>query len=519
MEDQVDFFREIFENTTIGILFYDEKGKLIKANQSALKIMGSPGVKELSHLHLFDNPEISSRKDELLKKSFINFKTVLDFDDAKSHYKTNKTGKVYIKFDVSLFHNGYLVQTEDITEYENIIDELKKSKKNIKDSEERFKSVLDNTRDVLVRLNLQTGRYEYFSKSVKELSGYTSEEALKMAVEDSMDQIHPDDLKVLEKAERISRKHGRAEAEYRHRTKNGGYTWVSNLMSTVNDSSGNPLYQYFSLRDINEQKKAAKHKEKMLEREKYFTEELQAANKELMNVQDRLKKTIRKLEISNTELEQFAYVASHDLQEPLRMVTSFTQLLEMRYRNKLDKDADEYMGFVTDGAKRMKDLIDDLLIFSRINTAEMQYKHADINKVFDNVVNNIQTMIKSNQAKVTRETLPIISCDPSQINQLFQNLISNAIKFRSRKTPKIHVTVEQLEDEWKFSVCDNGIGIDDEHQQNIFKIFNRLHTREEYEGTGIGLSICKRIVERHGGKIWVESKQNEGSTFYFTLAK
>jgi light-regulated signal transduction histidine kinase (bacteriophytochrome) len=235
--------------------------------------------------------------------------------------------------------------------------------------------------------------------------------------------------------------------------------------------------------------------------------------------QNNLQEAINKLEISNRELEQFAYVASHDLQEPLRMVSSFTQLLERRYKDKLDSDADEYIDFIVEGSHRMKDLIDDLLVFSRLNTDKKEFKLTDLNQLLENVLFNFESVIEDNKIQIAIDSLPIIKCDASQINQLFQNLISNAIKFRNDESPEIHIACQNSDNNWLFSVSDNGIGIDSEHQKKIFNVFSRLHTRDEYEGTGIGLSICKRIIERHGGEIWVESEPRQGSTFYFTITK
>lgn len=247
------------------------------------------------------------------------------------------------------------------------------------------------------------------------------------------------------------------------------------------------------------------------------TEELQMANEELHDQQDELHELINKLEISNRELEQFAYVASHDLQEPLRMISSFTQLLERHYKGQLDKDADDYIEFIVEAAQRMKNLIDGLLAFSRLNTRGKEFKFFDMETSLDNIFSYLQPVIEENDAGITFDPLPHLRGDSSQIQQLLQNLLSNAIKFHNDKPPIIHISAEKTEGGWKFGVSDNGIGIAQGHQGRIFKIFNRLHTREEYEGSGIGLSICKRIVERHNGRIWVESEQGEGSTFFFII--
>ena len=233
------------------------------------------------------------------------------------------------------------------------------------------------------------------------------------------------------------------------------------------------------------------------------------------NLQNKL---IKKLEISNKELEQFAYVASHDLQEPLRMVTSFTQLLAMRYKNKLDSDADDYIDFIVEGSHRMKDLIDDLLIYSRLNTVKTKYQFSDLNLLMDKVLSGMKNTIVDEKAQIIYDELPTVRCDSSQLGQVFQNLISNSIKFH-KTTPKIHISARETPEEWILVVSDEGIGIDPKHQEQIFDVFKRLHTRNEYPGTGIGLSICKRVVDRHNGKIWVESELGQGSSFYFTLPK
>lgn len=275
----------------------------------------------------------------------------------------------------------------------------------------------------------------------------------------------------------------------------------------------------FSLFETTERKRSEEHIKNILDNEKLLTEKLQITNEDLIDTQKELGLVIKKLEISNKELEQFAYVASHDLQEPLRMVSSFAQLLEKRYKTKLDEDADDYIYYIVEGAKRMKDLIEDLLTFSRLNTQIREFENINMSNVLNNVLSNLHTSIEEMNARITNDPLPVIKGDPTQIMQLLQNLITNALKFHGREPPKIHVSAADLGGHWKFGVSDNGIGIDPSHQKQIFHLFKRLHSNSEYPGTGIGLSICKRIVERHNGKIWIESEPGIGSTFYFTIAK
>jgi PAS domain S-box-containing protein len=236
-----------------------------------------------------------------------------------------------------------------------------------------------------------------------------------------------------------------------------------------------------------------------------------------MQAQEVLAKRTLQLERSNAELEQFAYVASHDLQEPLRMITGYTNLLSKRYRGKLDASADEFIGFAVDGANRMRVLINDLLIYSRVGSQGKRPKPTDCELVLSQTLAGLEVVIQESAAKVTHDPLPTVNGDDVQLGQLFQNLIGNALKYRNGHAPMVHIGCERRGSDWLLSIRDNGIGIDPRFAEKIFIIFQRLHTREQYPGTGIGLAVCKRIVERHGGKIWVESEPDKGSTFYFTL--
>jgi len=261
------------------------------------------------------------------------------------------------------------------------------------------------------------------------------------------------------------------------------------------------------------------------ERVRKRTAELAAANQQLQASEQQLRATNRQLKArekklleSNKELQQFAYVASHDLKEPLRMVSSYTQLLERRYKDKLDDKAQKFIAYAVDGANRMQSLIDDLLQFSRVETQGEEFVKTDANMLLGNVLSGLENSIKENNAVITTDQLPEIYVDKTQIERVFQNLISNDIKFRKKdQEPRIHISARKDKNKWLFSVKDNGIGIDKDFTKKVFIIFQRLHSRSEYEGTGIGLAVSKKIIARHGGKLWFESELGKGTTFYFTL--
>lgn len=272
--------------------------------------------------------------------------------------------------------------------------------------------------------------------------------------------------------------------------KEGKRTWIETIKTPIYDDKGEIIGTTGIARDVTERKRVEEEREKL-------TAELAR---------------------SNAELEQFAYIASHDLREPLRTISGFAQLLERRYRGKLDKDADEFIAFIVDGATRMQRMIEDLLAYSRIGTRGKPFEKVDLETVLNQTLTNLRVVIEESKAVVTHDPLPAVMADPTQMVQLFQNLIANAIKFRKKEEPpRVHISARRKGNEWVFSVRDNGIGIATEDFGRLFQLFQRTLAAREYPGTGIGLAICKKIVERHGGRIWAESEVGKGSTFYFTI--
>jgi PAS domain S-box-containing protein len=409
--------------------------------------------------------------------------------------------------------------------------------KSLRESEERFRSLADNIPNLAWMADAD-GWIFWYNKQWYDYTGTTLEEMQGWGWR----KVHHPEYVEKVTAEWSSRiKQGiQYDNVFPLKGKDGNYRWFLTRVTPIRDEQGKIQRWFGTNTDITELKNAEDKTQELLEQLQVSSEELNASNEELQATTEELKTTneelqlqmdfeveakreleeiASKLKISNKELEQFAYVASHDLQEPLRMVTSFTQLLERRYKDKLDVDADEYIGFIVEGSKRMKYLIDDLLEFSRLNTQNREFESVLLKITLEDVLRNLTATIKENNVQISHDPLPTILGDHSQINQLLQNLIANAIKFHGDERPKVHISAEESGNEWIISVNDKGIGIDPDHQEQIFRIFKRLHTREEYAGTGIGLAICKRIIDKHNGKIWVESELGKGSTFFFTIPK
>jgi PAS domain S-box-containing protein len=342
----------------------------------------------------------------------------------------------------------------------------------------RLAAIVEDSNDAITTQDMN-GQIVTWNRGAEHMYGYSPTEAIGMNVTFLLPE--EDHGLVPQFLEDTKNRKGVASPEVKRKTKDGRIINVWLTVTKLVDDEGRTVGIATTERDITELKK---------------TEELGR---------------------SNRELEQFAYVASHDLREPLRMINSFTKLLAERYQGKLDKDADEFIGFILEGAARMHLMISELLDYSRVGTQGKPFELTDFEDVLRQATANLATVIVEKKAAVTHDPLPMLMTDQIQVVRLFQNLIDNAIKFHGEDSPTVHISAKKAETDWVFSVRDNGLGIAPESLDKLFVVFQRLHSREKYPGVGIGLATCKKIVERHGGRIWVESELGTGSTFYFTI--
>lgn len=368
------------------------------------------------------------------------------------------------------------------------ITERKRSEEALRESETRYRTLFEASNDCIFLFPVKAGgmplNFIDVNPAACRVYGYTWDELLTMS---PSDLIAPEYHEMLPGLGIELTKTGKMRAEWEDVCKDGRRIPVDALVTSL--ELGRQSICMAVIRDITDRKKA----------------------------EEALVRKSEDLTRSNAELTQFAYVASHDLQEPLRMVTSYVQLLEKRYKGKLDPDADEFIGYVVEGTIRMKQLLNDLLNYSRMSTRNRPLKTVESETVLETALQNLKVVLEETKGTVTHDPLPIIIADQPQMVQLFQNLIGNGLKFHGSDPPLIHVSAKQEGTNWIFSVQDNGMGMDPQHFEKIFVIFQRLHTRDKYPGTGIGLAIAKKIVEQHGGRIWVESEEEKGSTFYFSI--
>jgi PAS domain S-box-containing protein len=478
-------FRRLLEMVPLPLCHVDKDGTIIFRNERFVQVFGytAEDVPTLTEWWLRAYPDsqyrqwVTEKWDSAIRRAAAEGRDI----DPIEYIVTCKNGEERnIEISGITLGDEFLATFVDFTA-------RKQTESALRDSEERFRATFEQAAVGIAQVGLG-GRWLRVNQRLCDIVGYTAEELLPLTFQDI---THPDDLNTdLDYVRQVlAGKIQTYSMEKRYIRKDRSQVWINLTVGLVRDEATAPKYFVSVVEDITERKKT----------------------------EEKLKKVMDDLARSNAELERFAYVASHDLQEPLRMVTSYLQLLERRYKDKLDGDALEFINYAVDGSNRMKTLISDLLSYSRVGTRGKEFALTDCEEILGRVLDNLQISIEENRAKVTHDPLPKLMADDVQLESLFQNLIGNAIKFHGKKPPRVHVGVNKDEKGWIFSVSDNGIGIDPQYFERIFIIFQRLHNREEYPGTGIGLAISKRIVERHGGRMWIESQPGKGSTFFFTL--
>ncbi|MGE5679706.1 MAG: PAS domain S-box protein [Bacillota bacterium] len=482
IQSDKQLLRLFVEHSPAAIAMLDKDMKYLVASKRYLKDynLGDLDLTSRSHYEIF--PEIPDRWKEIHKKCLDGHSEHCEADQF-----TRQDGHVeWVRWEIHPWYDlpeqvgGIIIFSEVITERVLAMEELKRAKEEAEKYEESYRQLAEAMPQIVWTAD-KDGNINYLNQRWNEYSGLVTDEALNW---NWIDQVHPDDKKniVTVWSDSISSK-SPYEITSRIRRRDGQYRWFLIRAIPQIDQNGNVVKWFGTSTDI--------HEQKLLEQQ---------------------------LEYSNKELEQFAYVASHDLQEPLRMVTSYTKLLAKKYKGKLDENADQYISFADEGATRMHTLIKDLLMFSRITTRAKPLEKVNCSQIIEKVLMDLELLIKENNAEIIFNDLPVVIADPTQIRQLFQNLIENAIKFHHQaRKPEIIISAGKIDGKWLFSIRDNGIGIESKYFERIFITFQRLHEREKYSGNGIGLAACKKIVERHGGKIWVDSEPDKGTTFYFTL--
>ena len=462
------------------IVWIRQDGRLIDLNEAFCRCVGY-SREELISMHVHDiDPEYSVEAwpefwERLKRAGTLKY---------ESYYHT-KEGQIlpveissnFLKYKDREYHCSFV---RDMTSHRH-------AEEGLRASEERFRTLVETVPDVIFSLSTG-GILTSLNPAFEKVTGWSRDEWVGKSFHT---MVHPDDL-AQATGHLLNALAGKMSPifEIRIRSKSGRYL-TGEFIGAPHIKDGNVIEMIGFARDITDRKMA----------------------------EEVLKEKTEKLARSNRELEEFTYVASHDLQEPLRMVTNFAQLLAKRYKGRLDSDADDFINFAVDGALRMWKLINDLLAYSRVGAQRESFEAINCEAILQQSLDNLKATVEESAAEVTHDFLPTVMADGLQLDQLFQNLIGNAIKFRGDERPRIHVSASRNDSRWTFSVRDNGIGIAPEYAERIFIIFQRLHGRQEYPGTGIGLAVCKKIVEQHGGRIWVESdpRKGKGATFYFTL--
>jgi len=467
--------RAIFESAKDAFIIVNPEGKITEANPSACKTYG------YQYQEMIDMPA----------KNLVHPNHQNEFANTLKSIQTNgdfNGENLDIKKDGTAFESEIYCTSIKYNNQQHILSVIRDiSARKKKEEELNLKNIVYNTSVAANSISDTNGVLTSVNKSFLKAWGYNS-------FDEVIGKPIPAFIKFEEEAVEILNgltNTGKWQGTYTALKKDGSTFIAMASASILQDINGNLIGYQSSVFDVTEAKEA----------------------------EEKIKNTQKELERSNKELEQFAYISSHDLQEPLRKIKSYSELLEMRYKDQLDEKAGKYLNVITSGAERMQTLIDDLLTYSRVTTKAKEFEPVDLREIADEVCEILEIRINESKAIISYDKLPVINGDSRQMKQLFQNLISNALKFKSENNPTIEISATEKKDRWQFKLQDNGIGFEMEYAERIFMAFHRLHNRAEYKGSGIGLAICKKIVQRHGGNIWAESEPGKGATFYFTFPK
>lgn len=477
------FYHSLVETLTQGVFRKDRQGRFTFVNENFCRHMAHTPAEFLGRTDFDFFPEELAKKYHADDMAVIQTGSVTDeeegFETADGERLVVRTIKTPVRNE-----EGEIIGLQGI--FWDITAE-KRAEEALAASQERFELAVRGTNDGIWDWRVPTGEV-YYSDRFKELLGYPPD-GFENVFESFASRLHPDDVEPTNEAiDAHLKRQVPYDVEYRLQCKDGTYKWFRARGSAVWDDEGNPVRMSGSISDVTKRKAA----------------------------ETALLKRTEELERSNKDLEQFAWVASHDLKEPLRAVSNYVQLLERRYTDVLDEEGKRFIGFAVEGAKRMRILINDLLAFSRIGTRGKELVPVSAEQPLKLALTNLSLAIQESGAEVVSEPLPKVLGDKGQLAQVFQNLIGNALKF-CEEQPKIEITAKREGTLVRFFVRDNGIGMDAAHRERVFEVFQRLHTREKYDGTGIGLALVRKIVERHGGKVRVDSTLGNGSVFSFTL--
>ena len=494
-------YRVMVETMGEGALSLAHDGTILYANRSFAKLLQISLEKIVgSNINQYLSPEDCSILSAVLKRTRKNSKLEISL--------SHRQRKLPVYLSITRTKDGrdlgiFSVVATDLTHQKNEelmrrhseqlqkeIEEREKTEWALRKSEERFRSVLDNSKDLIYRQNVKTGRYEYVSPSCEAITGYSASEVLSMDRETASTFINPEDMPAMRLALAHLNKSGRAEAEYRWLNRNGEYRWFSNHMSLVRDSSRDPIYRDGIIRDITDRKQTIVDLE-------HRTDELASAY---------------------ADLESFSYSVSHDLRSPLRAIDGFAKIILKEIGGTLDPESLRKFNVIRANTEKMSNLIDGLLNLSRASRATLSKAKFDIKSAAMDIWEELRAGNPNRKMELKIHDLPPASGDRSLLRQVLSNLLGNAVKFtRDKDLALIEITGHKSGDFSTFCIKDNGTGFDMNYYDNLFGVFRRLHSEREFEGTGIGLAIAKKIIQKHGGQIWAEGKPGEGAAFYFTL--